>query len=288
MQGSVGLRLVLGVVAGLAGVPAVRAQDLAAMLKGQWTGQGGDCDRTFAIELSSDTLRLTGHPGHAVTERERVTARRATGFTTQVVRSDRGIRIGARLVYELLATGQLRVTDAATGQYDIVVRCPDPLPADIAPRRLVEAIYARYESPTQLGTPFESLTLMHQFLVPELADLYVMSISLSGPRPDGCKGDYDPFVPDTGDGLSMADEDKGSAEVKVGKARVSALPVPPNAKTATVQVSVGDLGKPGEITVALARTPAGWRISDIIPASGLSFRADMATCTAPRSKPAAP
>lgn len=288
MQGSTDWRLVLGVVAGLAGPPAARAQNFPAVLKGQWTGQGGDCNKTFAIELSGNTLRLRSRTRHAFTERERVMARRATGFTTRVVRSDLGIRLGARLAYEMLAPGQLRVTNTAGRDVHILVRCPDPLPAGIAPRPLVEAVYARYASAAQLGTPFESLAMLHQFLVPELADHYTSSIHLVGPRPHGCKGDYDPFVPDVSDGLSMDDQDKGSDEVQAGKASVSAPPVPPDATTATVHVSVGDLGKPGEITVVLNRTPAGWRISDVIPASRLSFRADMVACAAPQPKPAAP
>ena len=107
----------------------------------------------------------------------------------------------------------------------------------------------------------------------------------SGLLPDGCKGDYDPFVPDFHDGLSVDDDQKGSDAVQAGEVQVSAPPVLPDATQAVVHVSVGDLGKPGEITLVLDRTPAGWRVSDVIPGSGLSFRADMAACTAPQLKP---
>ncbi len=287
MHVGIGWRLVLILVAGLAGAHSARAQDIATMLKGKWTTEGGDCTKYITLQLSGDVLRITDAAGRADTER--VIARRATGFATQVVRSSHGIRVGSRTVYEMLAPSQLSLTDAATGRSaGTVVRCPDPLPADATPQQVVQTIYARYATPGQTGTPFDSEAALRQFLAPELADHFMAWKGASGLLPDGCKGDYDPFVPDFHDGLSVDDDQKGSDAVQAGKVQVSAPPVLPDATQAVVHVSVGDLGKPGEITLVLDRTPAGWRVSDVIPGSGLSFRADMAACAVPRPKPAPP
>ena len=285
MQGSIGWWFVLGVIEGLAGAPAARAKDVASMLKGQWVAEGGDCTKPYTLELSGDVLRLTDAAGHA--DVERVFARRKTGFATRVARSTSGIRIGQRNVYELLAPGQISVTEAASGRSGIIVRCPDPLPANIAPEQLVETIYARYATPDALGTPFESEATVRQFLAPELADHFMRWMTVTGHLPDGCVGNYDPFVPGFKDGLSADDDMKRFDEVRAEKVRVTAPPVLPGATQATIHVSVGDLGEPGEISVVLDWTPAGWRISDVIPASGLSFRADMLACSTPWPRPAA-
>ncbi len=284
MHGTTGWRLVLVLFVGLTGSHGARAQDIATMLKGKWTTEGGDCTKYITLGLTGNTLQITDAAGHA--DMERVIARRATGFATQVVRSSHGFRVGSRIVYEMLAPSQLSLTDAATGRSaGNLVRCPDPLPADATPQQVVQTIYARYASPGQTGMPFESEAALRQFFAPELADRFMAWMGVSGLLPDGCKGNYDPFVPDFNDGLGVDDGLKGADAVQAGKVSVSATPIPPDATEAVVHVSVGDLGKPGEITVSLDRTPAGWRIGDVVPASGLSFRADMAACTAPQPKP---
>ena len=286
MRGAIGWWLVASVVAGLAAVPGARAEELADMLKGKWATEGGDCIRYITLELSGDTLRITDAAGR--TDAERVIARRATGIATQVVRSTHGIRVGSRTVYELLAPGQLSLTEAATGRSaGNLSRCPDPLPVDFTPQQVVQTIYDRYATPDAVGTPFDSEVALRQFLAPELADHYIKYLGVTGHVPEGCKGNHDPFVPDANDGLRFDDDQKGAEEVKAGKARVTAQPVPPGATQSTVHVSIGDLGKSGEITVVLDRTTAGWRISDVIPGSGLSFRADMVACAAPRLKASA-
>lgn len=248
--------------------------------------EGGDCTKPGTLVLSGDMLRLTNAAGHA--DLERVFARRATGFATQMVRSPFGARIGSRTVYEFLGPGRISVTEAASGHSRTLARCPDPLPADTPPLQVVETIYRRYALPDQLGTPFDSMAALRQFFAPELVDHFLTWMNFSGIMPEGCVGNRDPFVPGFSDGLSADDQGKGFDEVAAGKVSVTAQPMPPEATQATVHVSVGDLGKPGEITVELDQTPAGWRISDVIPASGLSFRADMLACSAPQPKPAAP
>ena len=240
--------------------------------------------RPGTLVLSGGMLRVTNAAGH--TDLERVFDRRAIGFATRLVRSAYGARIGLQTVYEFLAPGRISVTQAASGS-STLVRCPDALPTDTTPQQLVETIYRRYASPNQVGIPFDSEAALRQFFAPDLAGRFVRWMNFSGIMPDGCVGNDDPFVPGFHDGLSADDQGKGPDEVEAGKASVTAAPMPPEATQATVHVSVGDLGKPGEITVVLDRTPAGWRISDVIPASGLSFRTDMLACSAPQPKPAA-
>ncbi len=286
MRGATVWRLVLVVFAGLAAAPGARAEDFATLLKGQWVVDGGDCTKPGTLVLSGDMLRLTNATGHA--DLERVFARRATGFATRLVRSAYGARVGTRTVYEFLAPGRISVTEGASGRFSTLVRCPDPLPTDTTPQQLVETIYRRYASPNQVGIPFDSEAALRQFFAPDLADHFVRWMNFSGIMPDGCVGNDDPFVPGFRDGLSADDQGKGPDEVEAGKASVTAPPMPPEAAQAIVHVSVGDLGKSGEITVVLDRTPAGWRISDVIPASGLSFRADMVACSTPGHQPAAP
>lgn len=75
---------------------------------------------------------------------------------------------------------------------------------------------------------------------------------------------------------------KAFEDVDAGKVRVTAAAVPPDATQATVHVSVGDLGKQGEMTIILERTPARWRISDTLFPSGLPFLANIVACVRPR------
>ena len=49
----------------------------------------------------------------------------------------------------------------------------------------------------------------------------------------------------------------------------------------TAHVALRDSDKPVGVTVLLDRTPAGWRVADVVSGSGRSFRAAMAACTAP-------
>ena len=193
MRGATGGRLVLGMVAGLAAAPGARAEDFATLLKGQWVTEGGDCAKPGTLVLSGDMLRLTNATGHA--DLERVFARRATGFATQLVRSAFGARIGSRTVYEFLGPDRISVTEAASGRSSTLVRCPEPLPADAPPQQMVEIIYRRYVLPDQLGTPFDSVAALRQFFAPELADHFVTWMNFSGIMPDGCVGNHDPVRP---------------------------------------------------------------------------------------------
>ena len=281
MHGSVGWRFVLGVIAVLASAQGARAQNFAALLKGQWTAQGEECTRTFTLDLSGDTLQLTDHAERVGVEH--VIARRATGFATQVVRSAHGARIGSRYVYEMPVPGQLSVTDVA-GHADTVVRCPDPLPANGTPQQFVEAVYTRYASPSGLGGPFGSEASLREFFVPELARLTKAAVLDQEFRVAAadCKTDQEPFIPTEHDRLSDEDQMMAFDDVDAGKVRVTAPPVPPDATQATVQVSIGDLGKQGEMKIMLERTPAGWRISDTLSPSGLSFRANIVACVPPQ------
>ncbi len=252
---------------GLAVAPAhpARAQSLGDLLKGTWTVDGGDCRAGFTLRLGGGVLLWTDAAGHVDTQR--VTSRRATGIATRTTASTHGQKLGTVWVYEMLAPGQISLTDG-TGRSATLVRCPDMLPGDATPQQIMQAVYTRYAASDEPNLPLSSETNVRAFFVADLADEIVAFASRSGRLPDDCKP-ADPFVPGA------------FGDYQVTKVHVDMTPVPPGADHAAGRVSFDNFGTPATVSVALDRTPSGWRIAEIMPAPGQSFRASMAACTAP-------
>lgn len=250
----------------LAPAPPAQAQALPGLFKGKWVFEGTDCRAGLTLQLAGDVLRLTDATGHADTQR--VTSRRATGIATKTTASTHGQPVGKAWVYEFLGPGQISLTEGRTGRSANLIRCPDPLPANITPRQLLETIYARYAASDEPNLPLSSEANLHAFLVPDLADKVIAFVARSGRLPDDCKPD-DPFVPGF------------SGDYKVTEVRVDLDPVADGADHATGRVSFRNFGKPATVSVTLDQTAAGWRIADVSPAPGQSFRANMTLCLAP-------
>ena len=240
-----------------------RAQALPALLKGHWVFADGDCKAGFTLRLNGSVLRWTDAAGHADTQR--VTSRRPTGIATRTTTSTHGQPAGKAWVYEVLAPGQISLTEASTGRSTNMARCPDMLPANATPRQMVEAIYARYAASDEPNLPLSNDTNIQAFFVADLAAKIMAFSAYSGHLADGCNP-QDPFVPGF------------YGDYKVIRLRIDAPPNPDRADHATIHVSFRDFGKPAEVSVLLDRTPAGWRIGDVSPTPGQSFKANMAAC----------
>ncbi len=256
----------LGTVLLAAAPPCAQAQALPDLLKGRWTAGGGDCQAGFTLELRGNSLRLVDADGHVDTQR--VTSRRPAGIATQTTASTHGEPAGKAWVYEVLAPGQLSLTEGSTGRSATLLRCPDPLPANASPRQVVEAIYARYAASDEPNLPLSGEANVRAVFVPKLADDITAFASHSGRLPDDCRP-ADPFVASS------------AGEIKVTHVHVDVPAVPDGANQATASVSFSNLGKPQSVSVTLDRTPAGWRISDVSPAAGQSLRSIMSACLAP-------
>ena len=256
--GSLGVGLVLA--------QHVQAQALPDLLKGRWAFEGGDCKAGVTLQLSGNLLRLTDAAGHV--DSQRVTSRRSTGIATQTTASTHGQPVGKAWVYEVVAPGQISLTEGSTGRSTDLTRCPDMLPADATPRQIIEAIYARYAASDDPNLPLSSEANARAFFVPDLADKIVAFASHTGRLADDCKP-ADPFVP-------------GSfGEYKITQLRVDVPTIPAGADHATAGVALSNLGKPVTLSVLMDRTPAGWRIADVTSEVGQSFRANMAACAGP-------
>ncbi len=104
-------------------------QDLAAALGGGWT-RSGACDQPVPFRLAGRTLLVVGTDGKIDTQR--VLERRATGIARETTASAHGNPIGMRWVYEVVAPGQLSLTDQR-GQSATFQRCRPPIAATASP-----------------------------------------------------------------------------------------------------------------------------------------------------------
>ena len=242
------------------------AQALPDLLKGRWTFDGADCKAGVTLQLSGNFLRWTDAAGHV--DVQRVTSRRPTGIATRTTASTHGQPSGKAWVYEVLAPGQISLTEGSTGRSADLTRCPDMLPADATPRQIIETIYARYAASDESNLPFSSEANARAFFVPDLADEIAAFASHSGRLADDCKP-ADPFVP----GLL--------GDYKITQVRVDVPATAAGTDHASASVSFNNLGKPVTLSIMMDRTPAGWRIADVSSVPGPSFRANMAACTAP-------
>ena len=93
-----------------------------------------------------------------------------------------------------MGPGQVSLTEGSTGRSADLVRCPDPLPANVTPRQMLGAIYARYAAQDEPNLPLPSDANLRAFFVADLAEAVADFVSRSGRLPDGCRAD-DPFVP---------------------------------------------------------------------------------------------
>ncbi len=155
---------------GLALAQQAQAQDqaLTDALNGRWVVVGdGDCQAGFTLQLGGDLLRWTDAVGHVATQR--VTSRRPDGIATRTITSTHGQPVGKTWVYEVLAPGQISLTEASTGRSADLARCPDLLPADATPRQIVTAIYARYAASDEGNLPLSGEANVDAFFAAELA-----------------------------------------------------------------------------------------------------------------------
>ena len=256
----------LFLAAGVLLLPAAAgAQSLPDLFKGRWAAEGGDCQPGFTLQLSRDVLLWTDAAGHV--DRQQVVSRRPTGIATRTVESTHGQPAGKAWVYEVLGPGQIAMTEGSTGHSATLFRCPDLLPASATPQQIVQAIYARYAADDEPNLPLSSEANLRAFFVPGLADSVVAFMGRSGRVADDCRPE-DPFVPfSTGDGPVR--------QLSVAAPEVAG----PDHATVRASFHYGDT--PVTVVVQFDHTAAGWRIADIVPASGRPFRAGMAACATP-------
>ncbi len=141
-------------------------QSFAAALGGRWTRTGA-CDRSVQFRLAGDTLQVVGADGKIDTQQ--VLQRRAGGISTKTTSSAHGNPIGKLWVYELLAPGQLSLTDQVGRSADFQ-RCRDPIAATATPSEFLSGLFAVYEDDADASLPFASAVGLHAFLMPDLAD----------------------------------------------------------------------------------------------------------------------
>lgn len=248
------------------------AQALADQFHGRWTTEGGSCAPGFTLDLSGDELRWTDAAGQV--DRQQVVSRRPDGIATKTVQSSHGQPKGKAWVYEVLAPGQIALTEGSTGHSATLLRCPDPVPANATPQQILGVIYARYAADDEPNLPFASEANVREFFVPSLADAMVGFVAHSGRVPNDCRPE-DPFMPGPfGAGVVS----QVAVEVPAGAA----------ADHAEGHVSFRNNDMPTSVTVTFDRTPDGWRIADVVPQGGRSFRAMLAACNAPVAQQGGP
>lgn len=116
------------------------------------------------------------------------------------------------------------------------------------PQGFLQSLYAPYEERGFKGQPYWQPA---RFFAPDLAEAIDRDLKLSVQfrQPPTLNGD--PFV--------------DAQEWQISDLTIV---ITPNDETARADVSFKNLGKAKALTVALTKTPQGWRISDIIGASG--------------------
>ncbi len=241
-------------------------RSLAAALAGGWTRTGA-CDHPVHFQLSGDTLRVVGTDGQVDTQR--VLERRSAGFATETTASAHGNPIGMRWVYEVLAPGQLSLTDA-TGRAADFRRCRDPVPATATPAEFLRGLFGIYVDDADAYLPFASEAGMRAFLVPDLAD-QIARYSARSEAGERAGANCLPAEPITG-----AESDYKVTDVKV----TAADPLPATPDRTTGMVSFRNYGRPASVRFDLRRTPDGWRIDDLRAGARPSLRAQMAPCAA--------
>ena len=192
---------------------------------------------------------------------QRIVEQRAGGIATKTATSTHGIRIGASWVYELLAPGQLSMTEGETGQSANLRRCREPMSASATPEQVLRRIYDSYAAEDEANLPLTSEATMRAFFVPGFADKLVAYASRTG-RVDKVCISEDPFI--AGQDYKLSDID-----VQMG---------PATADHATGSVSFRNFGKPAKVRIDLQRTPVGWRIADLFAKDGHSFRSQLIPC----------
>ncbi len=238
-------------------------QDLAAALGGGWT-RSGACDRPVQFRLAGKTLLVVGTDGKIDTQR--VLERRATGIATETTASAHGNPIGMRWVYEVVAPGQLSLTDQR-GQSATFQRCRPPIPATASPAQFLRGLFAIYVDGADASLPFASEAGMRAFLVPDLADAIVHDAEQTGHRDTVCL---------RAEPITGAEDDYKVTDVHV----TAAEPGPATPDHTSGIVSFRNMGAPATVRFDLRRTASGWRIDDLQAGTNASLRAQMAPCSA--------
>ncbi len=245
------------------------AADLAAALGGGWT-RSSACDHPVHFQLRGNTLLVVGTDGKVDTQR--VLQRRSTGVATQTTASAHGNPIGLRWVYEVLAPGQLSLTDQ-TGRSATFQRCRPPIPATASPAEFLRGMFAIYADGADASLPFASEAGLHAFLVPDLADALARDAArvTAGDRIDAA-----PCL--RAEPITGAQDDYAVSDVAVNMP----APVPGASDRTSGTVSFRNGGVPASVRFDLQRTASGWRIDDLHSATTPSLRAQMASCAAAR------
>ena len=242
---------------------------VAAALQGRWTSDAeGGCARTFSFDLTGNTLRVT--PPDGKSDVQRVLTRREAGVATETTSSSHGIRKGARWVYEVLAPGQLSLTDAA-GRSVGLQRCHDPIPATATAAEFLTGLFDLYVADADASLPFAGEAGMRAFLTPDLADEmagYAARLKEGGRVDQVCLSD---------DPITGAQDD-----YKVEDVHVDAAEPDPTADRTSGTASFTNMATRRTVLFELRRTPAGWRIDDLRTDEGPSLRDRMAPCAKPQ------
>ncbi len=238
-------------------------QDLAAALGGGWT-RSGSCDRPVQFRLAGQTLLVVGTDGKIDTQR--VLERRATGVATETTASAHGNPIGMRWVYEVVAPGQLSLTDQR-GQSATFQRCRPPIPATASPAEFLRGLFAIYVDGADGSLPFASEAGMRAFLVPDIADAIAHYAAQTGHSDTVCL---------RAEPITGAQDDYKVTDVHV----TAAEPDPATPDRTSGTVSFRNMGEPAIVRFDLRRTAAGWRIEDLQSGTNASLRAQMAPCAA--------
>ena len=257
----------LFLAAGVLLLPAAAgAQSLPDLFKGRWAVEGGDCQPGFTLQaVARRACCGRTRPATWTVSRSSPAVRPASRPRPSSPRT--GQPAGKAWVYEVLGPGQIAMTEGSTGHSATLFRCPDVLPASATPQQIVQAIYARYAADDEPNLPLSSEANLRAFFVPGLADSVVAFMGRSGRVADDCRPE-DPFVPfSTGDGPVR--------QLSVAAPEVAG----PDHATVRASFHYGDT--PVTVVVQFDHTAAGWRIADIVPASGRPFRAGMAACATP-------
>ncbi len=219
------------------------------------------------FRLAGKTLLVVGTDGKI--DIQRVLERRASGIATETTASAHGNPIGMRWVYEVVAPGQLSLTDQR-GQSATFQHCRPPIPATASPAQFLRGLFAIYVDGADASLPFASEAGMRAFLVTDLANeiaQYDVHVRQGGHIDTMCL---------RAEPITGTEDDYKVTDVHV----TTAEPGPTTPDRTSGTVSFRNMGAPATVRFDLRRTAAGWRIDDLQSGTNASLRAQMAPCDA--------
>jgi hypothetical protein len=120
------------------------------------------------------------------------------------------------------------------------------------PQAFVEAIYKSYLGKNAKGTPITDEAAIRRYFAPPLSDALAKDRAEADKAGEVPTLDGDPFV--------------DAQDFEIARLKVAVKAAGADAATATVTFT--NFKKPVTMTLALVKTPAGWRIADIKGPSG--------------------